>query len=120
MSVKKQKEEVKDLKLFLRENAPQVKTFLIDHLFTGAITVYEREDLGPEGYKTIETTFDTIEELKQYYVKSKVSVSAKKPIKRIRTSTKTDSKRVKKAMAKSKPKKTNIRRDNVRVRKARG
>ena len=80
----------KELKEYLREYAPQVKGFIIDKLFTKEITTYERKDLGPKGYKSIEHIFKDIDAVKKHYG-SKSKVTTEKSVKRVRRSVKADS-----------------------------
>jgi len=56
-----------DLKKYLRENAPQVKFIAVDNLFTGEITLTEREPFKTKpGYKRIERTFKNFDEVKAH------------------------------------------------------
>lgn len=92
-------------RIYLRANAPQVKTIMRDNTFTGSITITERIDNGPDGYEVISITFKDLNELKDHYVKPTTTKSAKKPARKLRKSTKRNRGTVKKVLAKLKPKK---------------
>ena len=66
---KKDAKLLKDVREYLRANAPQVKFIIIDNLFTGAITLTERKSYKTKpGYKSIELTFKDFDEVKKHYV----------------------------------------------------
>lgn len=96
---------LEEARLYLRANAPQVKTIVRDNTFTGSITITERIDKGAEGYEVISKTFKDLDELKDHYAKSTIKKSAKKPARKLRKSLKGNSGTIKKVLAKLKPKK---------------
>ena len=56
------------IKKYLRVNAPQVKFFMVDNLFTGAITTTERVPFKTKpGYKQETHEFDNFESLTSHY-----------------------------------------------------
>ena len=77
------KDILTEVRAWLRENAKQVKGFEVDMVFNkGAIKCFEREDLGPKGYNTIEVKFENFEDLKKHYGSTKLKGSVKKLSKR--------------------------------------
>ena len=77
------KDILTEVRTWLRENAKQVKGFEVDMVFhKGAIKCFEREDLGPKGYKVIEVKFNDFEELKAHYGSIKPKSSVKESSKR--------------------------------------
>ena len=89
-----EEEHVQEIRKFLKEKAPQVKSFEWDRLFTGGITCYERKDLGPKGYKTMEKKFKNLKELKEYYAEPKIEKRVKDPDENPRGRSKGSSNRV--------------------------
>lgn len=74
------KDILNEVRAWLRANAKQVKGFEVDMVFNkGAIKCFEREDLGPKGYKTIEVKFKDFELLKKHYGSIKSKSSVKEP-----------------------------------------
>ena len=72
--------QMDEIRAWLRENAKQVKGFEVDMIFNkGAIKCFEREDLGPKGYKVIEVKFKSFEDLKKHYGSIKSKSSVKEP-----------------------------------------
>ena len=101
---KKAQSVVDEVKAWLRENAPQVKTFIYDEMFNQTWTLTERKDKGPKGYEIVELEFDDFDAIKKHYggkqTKKSVSGGAKP-----RASTKASGGTVKKALAGLKSKK---------------
>ena len=73
------KDILNEVRAWLRENAKQVKGFEVDMVFhKEAIKCFEREDLGPKGYKVIEVKFKDFDDLKKHYGSIKPKSSVKK------------------------------------------
>lgn len=104
-----EKDYMEEIRKFIRKKAPQVKSFELDRLFTGEITCYERKDLGPKGYKTIERKFKNLKELEEYYDKPKVEKRVESSDKGSRGRPEDSGNRVAGKVGDVKSKKTNIR-----------
>ena len=61
-------EEFAELRLWLRENAKNVKMFVVDKTFTGRITTFEGEE-------RTESLFESIQALKDYYGRQSTGTS---------------------------------------------
>lgn len=104
-----------DLKKYLRANAPQVKFILVDHLFTGTITLTERQPLKKGGYKQVVKEFKDFDEVKSHYgtAKQKASVGNEKSDSKPRSKFKKRGRNAKKAVAGKQPKRSYFGRNNV-------
>ena len=112
---KKDAKLLEDVRIYLRANAPQVKFIIIDNLFTGVITVTERESFKTKpGYKSIELKFNDFDELKKHYapISSKTSRRNASANSKPRNKPKGNSRSAKGKVEKHKPKKRNGRRND--------